>query len=48
MIPKTTKSPTTVFLDVSKAFDKLNYDTFFSKLESYVVQEFPLHLLKVI
>ena len=31
--PKTTKSPTTVYLDLSKAFDTLNYNIFVSKLK---------------
>ena len=30
---KATKTPTTEYLHLSKAFDTLNYDIFFSKLE---------------
>ena len=43
---KATKTPTTVYLDLSKAFDKLNYDIFFSKLEFYGISEIPLALIK--
>ena len=45
--PKTTKTPTTVYLDLSKAFDTLNYDIFVSKLEYYGIIGIPLALIKV-
>ena len=32
---KATKTPTIVYLDISKAFETLNCDIFFSKLEFY-------------
>ena len=44
--PKTTKTPTTVYLDLSKAFDTLNYDIFVSKLEYYGIIGIPLALIK--
>ena len=44
--PKTTKTPTTVYLDLSKAFDTLNYDIFVSKLENYGIIGIPLALIK--
>ena len=43
---KATKTPTTVYLDLSKAFDTLNYDIFFSKLEFYGISGIPLALIK--
>ena len=43
---KATKTPTTVYLDLSKAFDKLNYDIFFSKLEFYGISGILLALIK--
>ena len=43
---KATKTPTTVYLDLSKAFNMLNYDIFFSKLEFYCISEIPLALIK--
>ena len=43
---KSTKTPTTVYLDLSKAFDTLNYDIFFSKLEFYDISEILLALIK--
>ena len=45
-VPKTTKTPTTVYLDLSKAFDTLNYDIFVSKLEYYGIIGIPLALIK--
>ena len=44
--PKTTKTPTTVYLDLSKAFDTPNYDIFVSKLEYYGIIGIPLALIK--
>ena len=43
---KSTKTPTTVYSDLSKAFDTLNYDIFFSKLEFYGISEIPLAHIK--
>ena len=43
---KVTKTPTTVYLDLSKAFDTLNYDIFFSKFEFYGISGVPLALIK--
>ena len=43
---KATKTPTTVYLDLSKAFDTLNYDIFFSKLDFYSISGIPLALIK--
>ena len=43
---KATKTPTTVYLDLSKAFDTLNYDIFFSKLEFYCILGISLALIK--
>ena len=39
--PKTTKTPTTVYLDLSKTFDTLNYDIFVSKLGYYGITGTP-------
>ena len=35
-----------MYLDLSKAFDTLNYDIFFSKLEFYVFSGIPLALIE--
>ena len=43
---KSTKTPATVYLDLSKAFDTLNYDIFFSKLEFYSISGSLLALIK--
>ena len=43
---KATKSPTIVYLYLSKALDTLNYDTSFSKLEFYGISRIPLALTK--
>ena len=43
---RATKTPTTVYLDLSKAFDTLNYDIVFSKLELYGISGIPLALIK--
>ena len=43
---KATKTPTTMYLDLSKAFDTLNYDIFFNKLEFYGISGIPLALIK--
>ena len=43
---KATKTPTTVYLDLSTAFDTLNYDIFFSKSEFYGISGIPLALIK--
>ena len=42
---KANKTPTTVYIDLSKAFDTLNYDIFFSKLEFYGFSSIPLALI---
>ena len=44
--PKITKTLTTVYFDLSKAFDTLNYDIFVSKLEYYGIIGTPLALIK--
>ena len=44
--PKTTKTPTTVYLDLSNAFDTLNNDIFVSKLKYYGITRIPLALVK--
>ena len=43
---KATKTPTAVYLDLSKAFDTLNYDIFVSKLEFYGITGIPFALIK--
>ena len=43
---KAIKTTTTVYLNLSKAFDTLNYDIFFSKLEFYGISRIPLALIK--
>ena len=43
---KATKTPTTVYLNFSEAFDTQNYDIFFSKLKFYGISGIPLALIK--
>ena len=43
---KAIKTTTTVYLNLSKAFDTLNYDIFFSKFEFYGISRIPLALIK--
>ena len=40
------KTPVTIYCDLSKAFDCLNFDIFFSKMEYYRVSGTPLALVK--
>ena len=44
--PKINKTPNAVYLDFSKAFDKLNYDMFVSKLEYHGITGTPLARIK--
>ena len=44
--PKTTKTATTVYLELSKAFDTLNYDILVSTLKYYGIIGTPLALIK--
>ena len=43
---KATKTPTTVYLNLSEAFYTQNYDIFFSKLEFYGISGISLALIK--